>query len=136
MNEVVWKVAEISGPDGDVIARFRSDSYSVLGNPMYGTAFWVGIDSPPMGELEDLLKHLDSVEDRVAQIVESEHGGRLLVTMTGAGYRDLVFAVSGSADALHREVREYSDSTGLQLSLQVHVGQKFGPYASLVGATV
>ncbi len=132
MSEVLWRVAEISGPGGDVVARFRIDSCGILGDPSYAKALWVQVDSPADSDLDQVLEHLNAVEDDVAKIVESKHGARLLVTLTGADYRDLVFAVPKGDEGVLRDVRKYAEMSGLLLGVQLHPGQKFGPYAALV----
>lgn len=136
MTAPVWHVARVRSPDGDTIARFRTDSSDLLGNADFPAALWVQIDPSQTHELDALLGELDAIEDAVVRRVETEHGGRLLVSLTGAGYRDLVFAMPDRMNLVLRTVEEVSANRGNCLQAQLFPEQRFGPYPALLKTSV
>jgi hypothetical protein len=132
MDLSTWCVTEINGPDGAVVARFRIDRTSVIGDPMFTSSLWVQVDATHLPDLNSVLQHLDRVEDEVTPLIEREDLGRLLVTLTGAAYRDLVFAVNGDASLAIAPLQARSDRLGAKLDIELFHGQRFGPYAWLV----
>lgn len=130
-----WQVAQLRSPEGDTVARFRTDCSSLLGDSRFPGALWVKVDPPDMDDLDALLSELDAIEDAVMRIVEGEHGGRLLVTLTGAGCRDLVFAVQGRGNQLLQAVGAVSATRGNCLHASLYPEQRFGPYQALLKAS-
>lgn len=129
-----WQVAQLRSPEGDTIARFRTDCSGLLGDSNFPAALWVKVDPPDAGDLDALLTELDAIEDAVMRVVEGEHGGRLLVTLTGAGRRDLVFALQGGGNLVLRAVAEVSATRGNCLQASLYPEQRFGPYQALLKA--
>ena len=130
-----WKVAWLHGPEGDTIARFRADRSAVVGDPRYPGALWVQIDPPEASDLDTLLTQLDTAEDQIAHLVELENQGCLLVALTGAGFRDLIFAVGVNGDSLVQAVAGCLCASGSSVQAQFYAEQRFGPFAKLVGTS-
>jgi len=130
-----WQVAQMRSPEGDLLARFRTDCSGLIGDSTYSQALWVKVDPLATSDLDALLGKLDAIEDAVMKVVEEEHKGVLLVTLTGAGYRDLVFAVQAGGDLVRQAVDEVSAAWGNTLQASLYREQKFGPYRALLRAS-
>lgn len=133
MNEAQkWLLATIKRKDGDVYARFAYHHHIVLGNPAYSRAAWIELESLPVVDLDEYQGGLDALEDRVREKIEKSMKNLLLLVLTDAGYRDLVFALREDDDEVQGVISEIESDLAGRVKAHIHEGQNFGPYAALV----
>lgn len=129
--EQQWLSATLKSEEGDVYARFAHHLRDVLSDSQ-SRSVWFHLDALPTAEFDDYMRDLDKLEDAVKCRMEKIHGCKMLLVLTGAGYRDLVFALRDDAEAVDEAFQTLAADHPNRLHSKVFQGPKFGPFAALV----
>ncbi len=130
--EQQWLSATLKSEDGDVYARFAYHLRDVLSDSQFSRAVWSQLEALPTADLDDYMRDLDELEDAVKCGMERIHGCTMLLVLTGAGYRDLVFALRDDAEAIEEAIQSLAAEHPNRLHTKVYQGPKFGPFEALV----
>lgn len=131
-TEQDWLLATLKREDGDVLARFAYHHRYVIGDPSYSRTAWFELESSSVVDLDLYLGELDKLEDRIRARIESSMKSQLILVLSGAGYRDLVFALKEDDFEAQVAIDQICSECPDQVSVKVHQGQSFGPFSSLV----
>lgn len=127
-----WLLATLKSEEGDVYARFAYHLRDVLSDSQHLRSVWFQLESLPTAQLDDYMRDFDELEDAIKQGMEKVHGCKMLLALTGAGYRDLVFALRDDAKAVEEAIQTLSAQHPNRLHCKVFQSPKFGPFAALV----
>jgi hypothetical protein len=130
--EQQWLSATIKCEEGEVLARFAYQYRELIRDSSYTRSAWFQLEAIPTAELDDYLRDLDELEDAVRRGMENCYGCHMLLALTGAGYRDLVFAMRDDAAEAEQAIQLLEAAYPDRLDAKVFQSPKFGPYAALV----
>lgn len=127
-----WLSATIKLDEGEVPARFAYHHRQLLSDSNCSRSAWSHLEGLSTTELDDYLRDLDELEDLVRRRMEECDGCYMLLALSGAGYRDLVFAICGGAPAAEEAIRALAAEHTDRLRVRHFQSPKFGPFAGLV----
>lgn len=130
--EQQWLSATLKTEEGDVYARVAYHLRDVLSDSQYSRSVWFQLDALPTAEFDDYIRDLDELEDAVKCGMEKIHGCKMLLVLTGAGYRDLVFALRDDAEAIEEAIQALAADHPNRWHSKVFQSPKFGPFPALV----
>lgn len=130
-----WGVAEIRSDQGVEIVRFCVDHSAVLTSSNYKRSIWVNVFSGEGSDLDGMLDNLNRLEDAVTAELEQPSECLLLLTISDACSKTLVFAVGGGAEDLEDKIARVLGVGNGSVDVRVFDARKFGPYGSLIKRT-
>lgn len=133
-TEQEWLSATVRREEAEVLARFAYQHRNLLDDQSYSRAVWFQLEALSTSEIDDYLRDLDELEDTVRRDMEHGNGCHLLLVLTGAGYRDMVFALRDDGADVERVSRNLIAKYPERLSARVLQEPRFGPYAALVSS--
>jgi hypothetical protein len=127
-----WRIATLRSSEGDVLARFDFSRRFVLRDPAFSRAIWFDLTPGIASGIDEYLAALDSLEDAVRSSMSRCGSCHMLVSLSDAAGRQLVFAYSGALSVAEAAVLSLqSDSQG-DVQANILDSPRFGPFAALV----
>ena len=101
-----WLVAEIQNDKGSLHLRFNYGKRQIANDPSFSKMIVFETVAVETNDSDEYIANLDSLEDAVKERMEAIDGCVLLLTRTGAGFRDLLFACRGGEKGFDAPIRK------------------------------
>ena len=127
-----WKVATIRSEEGDVLARFDFSRRFVLHDIGFSRAIWFDLTPGNTSDIDEYLRSLDSLEDTVRCSMARLANCHMLIALSDATGRQLVFAHSGERALAEEAALSIQSNSQGNVSATILGHPQFGPFATLV----
>ena len=130
-NNSTWFSGTIGKEESKEYVRFNYAHKNILYDDRFGKAIWFETQGINTNDIDEYQKYLDDLEDTIRSTMEKCEECHLILTLTGAGYRDLVFAYGGPDMGFDTSIKNLIHANPERFNVKVQ-NNNFGPYKALI----